>query len=393
MHRGHLYLTGFVVGCVAAAVTLGCQVVLGDFELDPSPPKPSGLGSACEPNAFFCDGDTLEVCADDRRGFEPVETCKAPATCDATAGSCRPCLEGEFACNGTALSRCDAAGQFQPVDTCPTPVQCTVAADRKSGVCATPICSPAGGFHCDNAALVQCRDNQDGYELVEDCGSADLCDADAAAEAVAAGRPAHCVGPSCGDECAAPTCSTPGAVRCTTNLGPFLEFCGADRVWSQREACASPTLCSATEGRCLPPACSPGEQRCAGQDRQVCSSDLSRFERIERCKDSDVCTPEGCVPGPCPEAAVRCNDGALERCVSGKYVPQQQCTTAALCDELNHTCVAPTCGGSLGNLRCRSDIVIERCSAGRDVWTSYRTCTDGNVCNAPYAQAISCQMP
>lgn len=368
-----------------AVVSAGCQVVLGDFQVDDSAIDPGGLAAVCAPNTFRCQGAKLERCRDNRRGFEPLETCESPALCDPTAGACRACTANEFACNDGELSTCTGAGFTNPVK-CETAALCRMEPDRTGGRCEAPVCE-AGAFSCDRGWLLRCSATRDHWDLVEYCGADDRCDAAAASAAVTAGKRPHCASLACPEGgCPKPAC-TPGATRCSTVV-PTVELCSTNGEWIVREACASRELCHAESGRCLPRACNLGDTRCVGQVRQTCAQDLTKFDDLEECAPDDTCTPSGCEPGRCADGTVRCNGLAFETCVAGEYVATNRCATRALCNPQSG-CRAPVC--DLAVATCSADgRILTTCLPTRDA-TRETTCPAGTVCDERSQRCL--QMP
>lgn len=364
---------------VLVGAPVGCQTVLGDFDVAEF--EPQGLGSACKPNSFRCRDALLERCADDRNGFDPVKTCESAATCDPTAGTCRPCVPNQFACNDGVLEQCAGdAGWINPTP-CATPALCRVDVTRMAGSCEPPICDQ-GSFSCDGGWLLACAVTRDRWDLVEYCATDDRCDAAAAAAAVAAGDAPHCASAACGDDCPPAACK-PGTTRCSTEV-PAVELCGTDGQWIIREGCTSHELCDARTGRCLPPSCNLGDTRCLGRVRQTCAQDQTRFEDLETCPADGTCAPDGCKPGGCTEGEERCNGLSFERCVAGEFVPENRCATRVLCmpdpDPARGGCIAPTCGEELPRYQCPMPNVLSSCRPGRDMFRD-STCPSGTTCD------------
>jgi hypothetical protein len=352
----------------------GCQAVLGDFEVEEF--VDPGLGAACNPNTFRCREKRLERCKDDRRGFELVMACESAATCDPTAGACRPCVANQLACNDGVLELCAGDAGWTSQGTCETAALCHVDETRTIGACAAPLCE-LGSFSCEGGWLLACATTRDRWDLVEYCGADERCDAAVAAASVVAGEPPHCAAAACGDSCPAAVC-VPGTTRCSRDV-PAVELCGTDGQWIIREGCTSHELCDADTGRCLPPACNPGDARCLGQVRQVCSDDQTRFDGVETCPDGTTCAPTGCQPGKCTEGEQRCNGLSFERCLGGEFVPENRCATRVLCSP-DSGCIHPACGEELGRYECPTAGVLNSCKPGRD---GYRetTCPAGTACD------------
>ncbi len=430
-----------------------CQVVLGDFTVESS--EQGELGSACRPDEYRCTGAELEVCAGDRRSFVAVETCTSPDLCSVGTGSCRACAPGELECRGQTLVQCGAdstwttssecgpntrcrmvdgtgscslacvagalqcdgprllqcngEGTFEESELCETPELCLAALQQtlSSGTprsrCASPACEP-GQFSCDGATLRRCNFARDGWDAIETCPSAELCNPAAGDCSACTPDELSCAGPAlfrCSsasgfaqirtctsnrdclvdeERCKQAECRTPGAVRCAAANG--LEVCSEGGGWEVLEACVTAGLCSASEGRCYPPACVEKETRCVGSEWQECSADLSRFERKARCTAGSMCDPVlGCVPGACTDGQTRCNGLYLERCVAGVFERERRCATAALCDAAGQSCRAPECDTPYF---C-DDSSVQKCDAGRTASTTLQVCIEQETCDPGYA--------
>jgi len=370
-----------LLGAAALLLPLSCQALLGDFAVDDAPAAPDvELGVACKPNAFRCTGPELETCASDRRGYTHVETCSDANHCDPTAGGCRACLAGEWACNDAKLESCSPVGEWVTGGDCGSSTLCYVSADRRLGSCDPPSCGAAGAHECRSGLLLRCAEGRDGFRLADRCTSDATCDAakaDAQARMAGSGTCVESLPEPCEDaSCETTTCSEPGALRCVTGDLTTLERCGNDGKWAVSAACASSALCSETAGRCLEPACELGETRCLGQARQSCSDDLTRFATDETCASEEQCTPGGCVKGSCTEGTFRCNGPSLEECQAGRWHAEERCATAALCDASVPVCFEPTCGGRLDDFRCTGQS-LEQCMPGRTGWADFRYCPGG----------------
>ena len=451
---------------------LGCQALLGDFEIEEPPPSTvTTLGSDCAPSAFRCRGAELEMCGADRRSWEHVATCASAGECDASAATCHLCHPGDYGCDGLGnLQICDNTAKLKVTQQCATPISCAVKDNRATGLCVDPLCAP-GTFQCTDNELRACAPERDHFELVAVCASAPLCDADAAAAQFASHRPPTCLTPTClpgtfacegstlercnGDQngwevvtdcgdptacnpldgtctaagdgvrtcsgasvvkngpagfvnvatcdspalcdpatgsCRKRTCGTLGARRCRTDEKDLavVEECTDDGSWLVREVCATLALCSQEQGRCLERACELGtEERCAGPLHQRCSGDLTHWDTIATCEAGEVCGPSGCEQNACTLGRVRCVDALLESCGDDKkWDPRLVCLTKGLCKNTENTgtgfCAEPECGGAKGEYRCSGSQTIQFCPFGRDAWHDLLTCITppAIVCNA-----------
>jgi hypothetical protein len=136
-------------------------------------------GAECNAGRQRCNGPQIEVCRDDRSGYDVLgESCASAALCVEGPGdvaACTPaaCTPGTFACDGTQLNRCsDDANRFITIDECATPELCLVAEQR----CVAPFCG-IGQQRCTGAVLERCNAARDAYALVQTCSSAATCDA------------------------------------------------------------------------------------------------------------------------------------------------------------------------------------------------------------------------
>jgi hypothetical protein len=370
----------------------------------------AGACRACTPGDVACNGPVLETCGVTGQ-WQSGTTCATAALCsvavDRRSGSCAPspCGQGEHTCSGNRLLRCSSGHDaLSFVDRCASAALCDpVKADDQvarggRGTCQPPHCL-IGQFACDGATLKRCNDDLNGWVTLTTCGDATSCNpmtgscapcnvGDTACSGAELWRCAatgfakveNCAAPelcnASAGECDKPTCSAPGAVRCVKGELNKLEECGNDLRWAVREVCASGVLCSETAARCLPPACESDETRCEGQQHQSCSGDLSQWVVDQTCAPDETCDPSGCLPNPCVEGSVRCNDVALERCVSGVWTPQNRCAAPALCNVTKQAC-DPPCDASLGEYSCVSGN-IKQCASGVSV--DFLTC-NGQFCD------------
>ena len=334
----------------------------------------SCVQSPCGPGpGHTCSGNRLEGCSPSRDQVLLLDRCGSSLLCDAAKadaqtaagvlGTCQPvaCSFGQFACDGVTLERCnDDQSGWTPLATCDDAASC----NPLTGDC-TP-CAP-GDTVCSGDELWRCGPS--GFAQVTKCAAVELCNA-------GAGR------------CDKPACSRPGAVRCTAGEPPHLEECGNDLRWNAREACASLALCSESAGRCLPPACDIDETRCVGQELRGCSADRSHWVVTRTCASNEVCDPSGCLPAPCVEGNLRCNDESFERCVSGAWAPQHRCDAPGLCDK-TQGCLPPECDSSHGDYSCNADGILTQCAAG--IATELLTCQKPQVCDPDLPGCVACQ--
>ena len=212
---------------------------------------------------FLCDGSTLSRCQEGLTAYEPSAECATPALCDASArfDGCRPpaCEPDELRCRGAFLEGCNAERTaFEPLENCGAASQC----DASVGTCTDP-CLP-GSVRCTpRGELEECVDRLSGWQLVADCLTRELCDAEQL-------------------ECRPPAC-TPEQRRCRQQgQGSVLEGCAAGRDGFQTLlTCSAAETCDAPGEQC--DACQPGSVRCEGDFLVTCSGD-GQVESRTRCE-------------------------------------------------------------------------------------------------------------
>jgi len=368
-----------LLGASLLVASSGCQVLLGDFAVDdPQPTAPAALGEACDPDAVRCNGDLLETCSSDRRGWQALGRCANADQCDPGAAACRPCTAGEFACNGAALESCDALQRWQPAGACESPELCQVSADRGSGACLAPVCQTPGALECDGNRLVRCSRGRERLTLVERCASPELCDADRAnADEEKTGR----------GTCVPATCLL-GTFACD---GAALSRCRDDQSgWEPVETCADAQSCNPRTGTCA--ACSPPDTACSGVSLLRCAA--SGFELVATCDAPELCDPAAgrCNQTECHSpGAVRCVTGdltSLEECGNdGRWAVREACATRALCSESAAHCLAPACQS--GDGRCVG-AVHQSCAPDLTRWVADDTCGSQETCTPTGCQAAGC---
>ena len=358
--------------------SLGCQALLGDFEIEPQPAAgPSGLGTACEPSELRCDGPTLGTCAPDRRGFVPLLRCDTAGQCDATAGTCRACAPGEAACNGRFRQTCNAAGELENAEDCQTSALCQVGPTRSTASCVSPLCT-AGEFSCDMNRLLECAPGRDHFDLVARCASGPTCDPARAADQRARGVPPTCLTPLC----------LPGSFACD---GATLTRCSADQdAWEPLSQCPDAASCNALAGTCTPAA--DGVTACSGAN--LVRKGPSGFEKVATCSSPQLCDPAAgeCITSSCGEAgSLRCSKDvlpALEECAGdGSWITREACDHRTLCDAAAGRCFPKACDN--GATRCVGN-AHQSCSADRTRWETDQTCGDGEACNVLGCEPDAC---
>lgn len=314
--------------------------------------------AACDPGAFFCDGNRLRTCAPERDHWKLVARCASVPLCNAAsavdqvahgaAPTCLTplCLPGTFACDGATPERCSAdQNAWEPLAPCADAASCNAS----DGSC-NP--APDGTFACSGADLVQKAAG--GFVTLEHCASPFLCDAT--------------VG-----ECNKSDCGSPGTLRCNDDELPKLEECSPDGTWVVREVCDAGALCSVAERRCFPAACAVEGTRCVGQAFQRCSADLTHWQTETICGDDQSCGTAGCEAGGCTNGA-RCVETSAEVCSGGHWAPRLRCATAGLCLPASGSCGDPLCGGPLGEYQCTGDERLQSCPPDRKQWNTAPPC-------------------
>jgi len=367
-----------LLGACLTLGSLGCQAVLGDFQIEPQPAaEPSGLGTACEPSELRCNGATLETCAPDRRGFTPLAHCATAGQCDATAGTCRACTPGEAACNGSMLQLCNPAGELEDAQDCQTSALCHLDGDRSAASCIPPLCN-RGDFSCDVNRLLECATGRDHWELVARCAASPQCDPERARDQRAAGTPPTCLPPLC----------LPGSFACD---GAALARCSADQdAWEPLLQCADAASCNPLAGSCTSGA--DGSTACSGAD--LVRKGTGGFEKVKTCDSALLCDAEaeGCEKSSCGAAgSLRCSAGelpALEECsADGSWITREVCDHRTLCDAAAGRCFPRACDDDA--TRCVGN-AHQTCSADRTRWETDRTCADGEVCNVLGCEPDGC---
>lgn len=87
-------------------------------------------------------------------------------------------------------------------------------------------------------------------------------------------------------------------------------------------------------------------------------------------------------PGECEQGTWRCQQSALQNCLSGQWQTEKTCVSAQLCDALNATCATPAC--SPGQTQCRRNMLM-LCNASQSGWTG-TACESDGLCNSLQAR-------
>ena len=345
---------------------MACQVALGDFEFDLSK-----LAVTCQSSAVRCKDGAIQTCVNGNE-WTLVADCGSPDLCNLNQLRCEPCRPGSYQCNETQPQVCDSDSAWHPASAapCASPALCKVADDASAASCAQPGCPAAGALQCVGDHLQRCPDSLVGWEDVELCASAALCDVAAANAQVAAhGFPT----------CVVPTCS-PGQFNCDTGSP---RPCNAQRTgWGEPLASCS-GACNVALGDCS--ACKPGSYACSGRELSLCSAEqtwssvaCSSVLSCNSAAETPACDAQVCKPGEW-----RCNDdlSTLERCRSdgGKWESVEQCVNRRLCNPKATRCEVPTCTLA-GATRCKGD-EFQVCRGDLTRWDQKMLCAPGETCD------------
>jgi hypothetical protein len=323
-------LTGFDVAEECATPVL-CDASIAYSGIRGSP---RCVRPKCEVGQHRCsDTGVLEICNQDRTDFQAIEECIGPPFCSAVAADnggegCRdaPCESGEEQCNGPTIQRCsDDRTRFDPVQTCETSGLCNDDSST-SAFCAPPVCQrgPLSGteFRCQGPVLQRCNDQHTGYDTLNTCATAGLCNAGLGFNG-----------------CQVPVCA-PGQTRCN---GDFLQVCNGQRTGFDNLEHCDPGTCDGNAGRCADP-CVVGSARCNGQGQ------------LEECRDRLV----------------------------GRTVTAR-CLSPELCDATNRSCRTPPAGCTADGVhqcvRQGASTLLQVCSDGRSRFATVDTCSGSEICD------------
>jgi hypothetical protein len=187
---------------------------------------------ACNEGQVTCMGAQPLICNDGRTAFENNgPACASVPLC--SMGACTPpeCSAGEYRCMGTSLQVCNSTfTDFIEVDECASAALCTASLPTPTGgMCDPPACA-ADEWRCSGPNLQQCRTNLTGFDTMQMCGAANLCDA---------------AGQEC-DECEPPN------YQCV--MPNMLQECDPEGHWVNLLDCDMEMgTCDATTQSCMPP--------------------------------------------------------------------------------------------------------------------------------------------
>jgi hypothetical protein len=275
------------VDVVGADPAIGTgRAVLGEFPADCADSGPCS-GASCVPDQFRCDSSLLELCAPSGKAWGLIEPCVTAGLCDSIAGVCQSplCDARQYDCSETGdLVVCNSERTgFELVEHCASRAFCNSVRGQEG--CERTSCN-LGDRRCNGAQLEECRPDRTGYSpVLPGCISAALCKADAPGTA-------HCEPPTCTagqyscdgrelrecngessgwnvlDRCiSAPLCNA-SAERCDPVAcqlgqqrcrGSVLERCNADQNdFAPVMDCLNPLLCDVRVMTCLTmPAATP----------------------------------------------------------------------------------------------------------------------------------------
>jgi len=131
------------------------------------------LAAACSPDQTQCspsNPNQVEVCKDDRTGFQPTSVF-CDEGCDPETGQCHvsACSPGHKICGPTGVGQCDPTGQFY-VETEPCEWGCLE--NDSDAVCAK--CLP-GALICYGLDILYCENPMAGWDVTKTCDPIESC--------------------------------------------------------------------------------------------------------------------------------------------------------------------------------------------------------------------------
>jgi hypothetical protein len=302
----------------------------------------------CKPREVRCEGPVPQRCRADLTGWEDLGECVSAAHCSLDADKCgteraeapcclaAPCDPGELRCNARDVQRCRPdQTDLDLVESCATPALCTqslvaCAAAPMTCACTPPVCE-AGSTRCTGSTLERCNVDQTGFEFVQTCDNATLC------ELGRVRSPLSCEPAAC----------APGAFACSPE--GVLQSCNATQTsFDVVQPCpGGAAFCNAGQGRCTETPCEPGDRACDGAAVQTCREDQTGFIATgELCETAQLCLADGagaaiCLPPACGVSDVRCAGSQLQRCNAGRTDfgnAGPACPRDDLCSALRQRC-------------------------------------------------------
>lgn len=232
------------------------------------------------------------------------------------------CTGGEFRCSGLLLEQCASDGSgWNEVEICASAALCDVTAKA----CLDPLCG-ADDTRCLGAELQRCDADRTGWATVSTCPSSALCDEEAG----------QCLSAACADS----------EYRCD---GANLQLCKSDRTgWDTVETCATAAYCDASGAKCDPPVCLVGEHSCDGKKLRICNAAQNGWNQVLVCGPSEICDAEGAHCDVCVPGTWQCAGSSLQRCsADGQAVETlQACASSSLCSAAQGTCLPASCAAT-----------------------------------------------
>jgi hypothetical protein len=416
--NGKLALRIAALSCALMAAVLGatsCQQILGEppsldvFGVRPGADAgPSGIDGrpfVCDLGTFQCNVSKREICtrlADSGIGWMTQEDCLSNALCEQgllePVTRCIPpaCNLDSGQCNGATPERCleDLTGYTAFGVECANAGQCSTSlVDCPNGPpCCAQACVP-GTIRCNAGTMERCAADQESWELVETCQSAELCQQGLD----------QCSGAAGGCACSQAVCQ-PGDKRCSPDNPLTLEVCNAGQTgWNFVDTCATPALCELGTTRvelgCEPPPCAVGQFNCTVDGTlQQCRENRTGFDDRLACPggaafcDSVAGT---CTPTPCGPGDQRCNGPVIEACRENRtgFDPTATvCATAALCSQPPGqvpSCIEPTC--AVDEFNCFGGPQLQRCNDDRNGFVNVgAACPRPDLCSADRRRCDLC---
>jgi hypothetical protein len=310
----------------------------------------------CVPSAFYCEGETVRLCAADGLSSTLHQTCSSGQFCSDELGACttRVCEPDEPYCNGTRAQVCNARG---------------------SGPTGDP------GTDCRASVGLQCVDGACAcLSTYADCDG----DAGNGCEAATSSDPGHCG--ACGNECsdnhvAAPRCassvcnsaceagytdcnSDKASDGCETNIATDAAHCGACDSACSANHVDSPRCAS---GICNG-ACADGYVDCnANKQTDGCETAVSIDPDhcggcTTACSSAGMATRtcDGTCNGTCNADYLDCNDDKQsDGCEVDRRFDEKHCGDCETVCSDGESCIAGECGPCNNSVLLLSDGVLD----------------------------------
>jgi hypothetical protein len=302
----------------------------------------------------------LRLCNAELTQLVDVEDCGTPAECDSVQGRCAdPCVVGALRCNGSALERCQSPlSGWQRLETCETAGLCQLSAQQNQTTCNARRCAP-GQHRCTGQRLEVCNNELTDFALLRSCAAGEICDAPSQ----------QC------DSCAADAvaCENSQFSRCSSN-GQSLSV----------QQC-QPGLCSASGPNlgCLECG-TPNGFRCDNQGSLFqCSADQRREDQLDVCRTPQLCRANLGLCLDCdPIGSSRCSGSEVLGCsAQNTESVLDVCASADLCQATSAASAA--CQDSAcepASVQCTLQGEVLRCNAGQ---TGYVEQSPRVFCDTP----------